>query len=381
MRHSGLIALLLLLVAACQQPQPETRLASPGIEFASLLEMQDVEHGTLFRIINPWDTSRVLMQYLLVDASDSAFSETDADGLARRYGTFQTVRTPLSRNTVCASCHCYLLQELQALDRMAVICDAEYTQLASVRERLASGACLDAGTAIAPNIEIILSARSDAIWISPFENAGLGQLSLLQIPIIYCADYMESTPLARAEWMKFYGRLVGRAAEADSLFGVVKNHYLQLAGRTESDTAHRPVLLVDLPTSATWYVPGGRSTMGRLYQDAGFRYPWADDRHAGSLSLSPEMVLEEGWGADVWLFKYYNTERDWEVPDLKALSPAFASLRVVREGKLWGCNTATSPYFDETPFRPDLLLASLRGIAAPGDSLAADTRHRYFRPL
>ena len=70
-----------------------------------------------------------------------------------------------------------------------------------------------------------------------------------------------------------------------------------------------------------------------------------------------------------------------EVADLKALSPAFGSLKVVREGKLWGCNTATSPYFDETPFRPDLLLASLRQIAAPGDSLACDTGLRYFKPL
>ena len=381
MRRCGLLALLLLLVAACQKPQPETRLASPGIEFASLLEMQDVEHGTLFRIINPWDTSRVLMQYLLVAASDSGFPEPDLSALAQQYGSFQTIRTPLTRNTLCASCHCYLLQELDALDRIAVICDADYTQLTSIRERLASGTCLDAGTAIAPNIEIILSARSDAIWISPFENAGLGQLSLLRIPIIYCADYMENTPLARAEWMKFYGRLVGRAAEADSLFGVVKKNYLELSGRTESDTARKPVLLVDLPTSATWYVPGGQSTMGRLYQDAGFSYPWAADRHAGSLSLSPEIVLDDGWEADVWLFKYYNTERDWDAADLKALSPAFGSLKVVREGKLWGCNTATSPYFDETPFRPDLLLASLRGIAAPGDSLTAVTRHRYFRPL
>ena len=381
MRCFGLIALLLLLVAACKTQQPESRLASSGIEFASLLEMQDTEHGTLCRIINPWDTSRVLMQYLLVAAGDSEFTETDAAALAAQYGTFQTIRTPLTRNTLCASCHCYLLQELDALDRIAVICDADYTQLSSIRERLASGTYLDAGTAIAPNIEIILSGRSDAIWISPFENAGLGQLTRLRIPVIFCADYMENTPLARAEWMKFYGRLTGRAAEADSLFEVVKTNYQKLVRRTESDTAQKPVLLVDLPTSATWYVPGGRSTMGRLYQDAGFCYPWADDRHAGSLSLSPEIVLDDGWDADVWLFKYYNTEHDWEVADLKALSPAFGSLKVVREGKLWGCNTATSPYFDETPFRPDLLLASLRQIAAPGDSIACDTGLRYFKPL
>ncbi len=372
--------LLMLLAVACTGPQQETRLVSARVEYATLLQMQDTCRGTLCRIINPWDTTRVLIQYFLLPEADTLFSEAEAESLEHHYGKFTLVRTPLSRNTVCASCHCYLLRELGALDCMAVVCDADYTQLPDVRKRLADGSLLDAGTAIAPNIEVLLSAQSDAIWISPFENAGLGQLSLLRIPVIFCADYMENTPLARAEWMKFYGRLVGRAAEADSLFAVVRGNYLRLAV-APSDTLSRPVLLVDLPTSATWYVPGGRSTMGHLYQDAGFRYPWAFDTHAGSLSLSPEVVLDDGWEADVWLFKYYNTGRDWTLSDLRALSSAFGSLRVVREGNLWGCNTATSPYFDETPFRPDLLLGSLRRIALPADTLAPDSLPVYFRPL
>ena len=42
--------------------------------------------------------------------------------------------------------------------------------------------------------------------------------------------------------------------------------------------------------------------MGRLLRDAGVDYVFADDKHSGSLTLSPEKVIEKAATADWWLF-------------------------------------------------------------------------------
>ena len=78
-----------------------------------------------------------------------------------------------------------------------------------------------------PDIERIIDLRADAILLSPFENSGgYGRLEQIGVPIIECADYMETSALGRAEWMKFYGLLYGKEHEADS--------YLLLSNRTIS---------------------------------------------------------------------------------------------------------------------------------------------------
>ena len=67
------------------------------------------------------------------------------------------------------------------------------------------------------DIERIISLKPEALLVSPFENSGgYGKLDKLHIPIIEAADYMETSPLGRAEWMKFYGMLFDK--NADSLF-------------------------------------------------------------------------------------------------------------------------------------------------------------------
>ena len=92
---------------------------------------------------------------------------------------------------------------------------------------------------------------------------------------------METSPLGRAEWIKFYGLLYG-ADKADSLFAAIEKEYLAL--KTQA---------------------AGKSTMGILLKDANARYIFADDEHSGSLSLSPEQVIARGSEVDVWAFKYF----------------------------------------------------------------------------
>ena len=116
---------------------------------------------------------------------------------------------------------------------------------------------MNAGDAMNPDIEKIIDFHPDAILLSPFENGGgYGRIEKLGVPIIECADYMETSPLGRAEWMRFFGLLFGRQQQADSLFYRVRNEYIRLKGLV-GKLNRRPTLISELKNGSAWYVPGG----------------------------------------------------------------------------------------------------------------------------
>lgn len=377
-----LLCLLLCVLAfmGCQQTGSSGQSTEGSVmEYAQLLTMEEAEDGIYFcTIANPWMPERSIIRYLLVPEDQTEAGDALLTQLEEQHGSVQLLHTPLDRLALTSTCYGWLLKELGARDAIGAICDKDYLLDEELRQAVEAGTIADGGNSMAPNLENILHARCEALWITPYESAsvnGMGQA--LALPIIYGADYMETSPLGRAEWIRFYGRLVGKGSEADSLFCIVSQRYDSIAhAHPERPVPSRPKLLTDLPYSATWHVPGGCSTMGILYQDAGFDYLWADDQHAGSLALSPEAVIALGAEADIWLIKYNNCGADLSISDLQAQNPLFGEIKAVRERNVFGCNTARINYFDVAPYRPDIILEELSAIAQ-------DTffENRFFFPL
>ena len=145
------------------------------------------------------------------------------------------VKVPLERSMVYSSVHCNLFKQLESLDAVAGVCGLQYIKVPEIQEGCRNGSVTDCGNSMNPDIEKIIDIHPDAILLSPFENSGgYGRIEKLNVPIIECADYMETSPLGRAEWMYFYGLLTGRKAQADSLFRKVEQSYLDIkrkAGR------------------------------------------------------------------------------------------------------------------------------------------------------
>ncbi|MDO5751243.1 MAG: ABC transporter substrate-binding protein, partial [Rothia sp. (in: high G+C Gram-positive bacteria)] len=148
------------------------------------------------------------------------------------------IRTPLQRAVLTTSVHAALLLDLHAERAIAGLTDTAYIVSPEVRQLLCQGV-KSMGTALQPDLELMQAARADALLTSPFEGDGSARAQRLGIPQIACADYMESSPLGRAEWMRFYGRLFGQAERADSLFAAVEQHYLALAAQADSLTSKR----------------------------------------------------------------------------------------------------------------------------------------------
>ena len=281
---------------------------------------------------------------------------------------------------VCgSSVQASLIVRLGAADRLLGVLDKDYI----VDSTLLRLPLRDYGSITSPRLEQLAADRPGALLLSPVEGQSYGPLASLGIPIIDCRDYLEPTPLSQAAWMKFYGRLVGQAERADSLYEEVEKHYNALKitltaqegslprtpeeGDQRAATSQLPprgdgggLLLVDLPMNGEWRVPCGGSYLGTLYRDAGLRYAFADIDGTGSTPLSIEKVVAEAAEADVWFIKYYAPD-DWTYARLLGEYPFCERIKAFREHHVYGCNTAHVPYYEQAPFAPDLLLEDFAG--------------------
>ena len=419
--------LTLLVLTACQGGKTTAGEAEEGdtlkMKYAKLLTI--VKHGEKgtasldedaesaeyqyaeVNVANPWKVGTLLHRYILIPKGKEGDETVARLALQRTSGmgcTTDTVRTPVEWSAVFIAPHCQLMYELGCQQAIRGVCDLNYINIPDVKKRAASSgnassgnasaqnSIVDCGSSMAPDIERIIALKPEAILVSPFENnGGYGKLNKLRIPLIEAADYMESSPLGRAEWMKFFGMLfgkdknisttaagkaseaaVGKASEAaagkaseatlpascelraDSLFAQIEKEYLDLkaeAGKLPKGLS----ILTERKTGGVWYVPGGQSTIGILLKDANARYIFEDDQHSGSLAMSPEQILAKGSQVDVWAFKYFGGAPLSQVQLLQEYD-GYKALAAFNRGNIYQVDTSTVPYFELTSFHPELLL-------------------------
>ena len=357
-----LLALLAASLFSCgrQTAQPQEKGDTVSFRYARLLTVVRHDGYTEATVSNPWKPGKVLHRYLLVPKDSIPPSSWRGSG-----GGSTILRTPLRRSMVFTTVHCAMLQSLAMQHSIAGVADLKYIKLPWIHQQVAEGRIVDVGEGMSPVIEKIIDTHPDAILLSPFENSGgYGRLEDIDIPLVECAEYMEESPLARAEWIRFYGMLFGCERQADSLFAVVDSSYNALKSLA-AQSPSSPTVMVDKVTGSVWYVPGGRSTIGRMIADAGGRYLWADDPHSGSVSLPFETVLERAGGADVWLFRY-SADHDITYGELAAEHHGYPQFNTFRRHAAYGCNVEQSLFYEESPFRPDFLLTDFIQILHPG---------------
>lgn len=337
-------------------------------EYATCFEITHGDGYTLAEVRDPWDTTRTLHRYVLVDRS-APLPEALPDGTL--------VRTPLERVAVYSSVHCGMLDELRLGDRVAAVCESRYIDLPFVREGLSRGTIVDLGEASSPDVERLIEVGPEAVIVSPLENSGYGRVEKTGIPIIECVDYMEDSPLGRTEWVRFMALFFGRESLADSLFGATVSAYDSLC-RLVSETTERPTVLTERKYGASWYVPGGRSYTARLLRDAGADPIWNENADRGSVPLPFEAVFDRARSARFWLIKY-NAPQPMTYDALRSEYEAYGRFSAFENRHIFVCNTAEVPYYEELPLHPDRVLGDL--IRIFHSDLLPDRRLRYYNRM
>ena len=380
-------------------------------------------------IANPWKEGTLLHRYILVPKGEEGNKTVARLAMQHSAGArclTDTVRTPVENSAVFTSPHCQLMYELGCGQAIRGVCDLDYINIPDVKKRATSDnsrgssgnsrsssadnngsspSIVDCGSSMAPDIERIISLKPEAILLSPFENSGgYGKLDKLHIPLIEVADYMEASPLGRAEWMKFYGMLFEKSdakdnkgdtaankdditsskaetssSKADSLFAKIETEYLNLKAAARKLPAGLSVL-TERKTGSVWYVPGGQSTIGILLKDANARYIFSGDQHSGSLAMSPEQILAKAKNIDVWAFKYFGGEPLSRSLLLQEYA-GYKSLAAFGSSRIYQVDTSREPYFEITSFHPEVLLREFILLSHPADNTRFAKYDKEIRKL
>lgn len=321
------------------------------VTVAKLLSMQRTPDYTLVVVGDPWKGG-VLHRYVLVPR-DAALPADLPQGTV--------VRTPISNALVYSSVHTSLLNELGAIGAVRGVVDKQYFTDSIIPAAVAAGRIADCGNSMNPTVEKVIDMQPDAILLSPYQDASYGQIAKLNIPLIECADYLEYDPLGRAEWVKFYGELVGKRAEADSLYDAVCAAYNDMKQKAANAQSH-PTVVTEMVINGIWNVPGGQSYMARILADAGGRYLWADDENTGSLALDFNQVLAVAQNADYWFIKWTNIN---SLKDLQGANSLNREMAAFKNSRVYVCDTDKTHFFDRIPFHPEVLLREFAAIMHP----------------
>ena len=362
---AGFFLVLSLLLSASCANGISSQMPSDGdtIPMKHAKNITMVRYGDYVKVemLNPWAKGGLLATYVLADHNAEA---------PEWLGHAVLVRTPLQNSLVFAAVHCYLLTELGAEDCIGGVCEKRYISCLTKD-------VVDCGNGMSPNQERIIQLRPDAMLVSSFENnPGYDKLGQIGVPIIQCAEYMESTALGRAEWMKFFGLLAGKEQEAEAMFEAMEARYDSLKTLAQH-VSHRPKILSETLYGNVWYQPGTNSTIGQIYADAGAQTSFPNCQQSGSVPLSAEQVYVDAHDADLWLIRY-------DAPTPKTLrqladeAPIYSQFDALRNGNVWGCNATASRFYEQSPFHPDRLLSDIIQIAHPELHLQSPM-HYYHR--
>ena len=264
-------------------------------------------------------------------ATGFAITETDSGTVVEVFQPYKRlcVREPLHRIGTMSTVQVGFLYAIDAMNSLVAVCNPEliYTPL--------KGDEIDLGDSMKPSAERALQAGLDmllAVNYGQYDNLEAVRLEKLGIPLIYINEWQESSPLARAEWIRVIGALTGRLHQADSVFHEVETKYNGLITKSQEPIA----IMSGNNFRGTWYVPSGKNYLAYLFKDAGAAYPFYDDERETSIPLTIEETLRYFHDADVWVGANGNS-----LAELAELDEKHTWFKAYQEGRVYNWRKQT----------------------------------------
>lgn len=333
--------------------------------------------SSLLRIFNPWQGATGFEQQVFVARND----ETAPEGFSG-----MVIKAPVRRVVCMSSSHVAMLDAIGQIKRIVGISGVDYIVNEYVASHRRCGEIRDVGYDANVNFELIASMKSDVVLIYGVngENRQLtSKLDEIGVPYIYIGDYIEESPLGKAEWMRVVGELCDCGLRADSTFSAVEERYVSLKGKIADHLAKeesRPNILLNTPYRDTWFVPSPRSYMVRLIEDAGGRTYSAGNVTTASQPIDIEQAYLLATQADVWLNVGFCTS----LAEFKAQNPRFAGVECVAKGRVYNNNARCteiggSDFWESGVVNPDKILRDLISIIHPDVAVAGEELYYYHQ--
>ncbi len=291
------------------------------------------------------------------------------------------IRTPVNRFVCTSTTHLPALDLLDAADRLVGFPSLQFVSSPAVRARADAGHIAELGKDLNLNTEQVLNVAPEVLMTFTMDGnyKHLAPVKKSGVNIIVNADYLENTPLGRAEWIKLFGLLFHKEKEADSVFNQIVANYQRVQDLARGSDK-RPSVFCGIDYQGVWYMPGGSSWMGKYLKDAGTSYFWSTDPGTGSIELSFETVYDSAWQADFWI----NAHSFESLEHLGETDDRYKRFRAFQNGSVYNSNARMTAqggndYYESGIARPDVILKDLVKIFHP--DLLPDHELYFFQKL
>lgn len=293
----------------------------------------------------------------------------------------QLINVPIESVVCLSTSHLPAFNLLDHADKIVGFPGTQWIYNSNLQANVHNGLLQDVGQKNGLNIEQIIELQP-ALIMAYSMGGNMSQLQPLQqagIPVILNSDYLETSPLGRAEWIKLTGILCGQYQQADSIFSRIESAYVEL--RDLAGTAEKqPTVFTGLMYGDAWYVPAGESYAAKFITDAGGDYLWSAAKGTGSMQLSFETVLDRAKDASYWIgvasFSNYeelrNSNQKYRLFEAFQQESIYSYTKRVNE-------SGANDYLESAYLRPDLVLADYIKMLHP--QLLNDAEFTYFQPL
>ncbi len=286
----------LISLNACQEPTKptetkatETKQSKLEIKHAQLFEIEYYSDYKKISLKNPWQTA-IYWEYFIYK-----------DNIKTYHKGRQTHMSAASSAAVLSSTLIGIFSELGLEDSVKFIDQIQYINNPKIRHNYQQKTISELGEGDLLNVEKIILNQPLCVFTSGWEqiNPNYDKVIKQNIPVAFCLEWQEKTPLARAEWIKFVAAFYNLEEQAKTLFDAIEEQYLSLQKLTSNIHSEKSILH-GAPWSGTWYIAGGQSFMAQFYKDINANYLWSDDSSTASLPLSFEAVYLKAKDADIW---------------------------------------------------------------------------------
>ena len=395
MKKSICFVLGLSLWYACQTPEKKPIVATENsvistetidsnriaLRAASNFELTKHEHiqnAYYLEIFKPWTGATTSAKYVLVPKEELAKIRFMPPN------DVQLIAYPIE-NIVCTSTiQAAMLNKLGLSDKIVAMTEGETLYDADLYAKVQSGKILDLGSNQQVNYEKLMTAQPELMLIFGMNAPSrmLSKLQEMQVSHLYMAEYLETSPVGRAEWIKILGILFGKGDMANDIFekeifwpynALAKDAKMKAVSKT------RPKVLTGIAHEGQWFVAGGQSLMAKMIADAQGDYLYASDTNKGSMPYAFEKVYMDGANATIWLDVWQAKNK----ADLAKMNANYTKLTAYRQDAVFSYLKRVSQnggydIFESAIVQPHLLLKDLVTIFH-SDKLSNDSLYYYQR--
>lgn len=290
------------------------------------------------------------------------------------------IKTPIKSIACMSLTHIAYLEKLGLEKSIVALSGCQYVSSPQIKALIDAKLIREIGMQQHLNYELLVDKSPDILMgygIDESSNSSINKLQSLGVKVVLNAEYMETHPLGKAEWIKFIAAFYNEGEKAEFLFNKIEKNYLNLLAQTKNLT--KPTVFVGMPWNGAWYVPGGKSFQAQLFKDAGAEYLWKDNKEKSSLVKSKEVIIDVALEADYWL----NQNSYQSIAELIGFDGKFKSFNAIKKQHVYNNDNRTNTfsgndYWESGVVNPDLVLKDLIEIFHPE---VLDDELYYYRKL